>query len=862
MTGERRVPVSIVCVYNNPAVLGSCLARSIDLARADAPRVELIAIDNRDGRFPSAGAALNHGACKARHEVVVFVHQDVYLHSLPALEAAAGSLLDDPGVGLLGAVGTTSSGRVLGIVRDRVVMIGSSSDMTTPVDSIDEVLFMLRRADVLASPLTEDPELAWHAYAVEYAARERSRGRRVVTADVAITHNSMTVNLDRLAEAHARVAALYPGVVPLQTTCGVVRSADDRGGLRTLARRRRGLATWLGESRTARRLSRETSTAIEDIVLGDVRWGIDDALDLLGATGLDVVNVEPDPKRAWEVTELERRDLDVTARHLDRRDLPDVLGAREPGRALLFTGREDSWIPAVTARLRPEDRLVGLARDTGAWLLVADGAHRARTLWPSWRNRAVGTRRASSGSGRPRQRGRTPLRGRAAVRFWGAAVALSDLAPPGIRYGHLHPAARRFLQRPLPVLVALPGIAFEPDLPPAVDAPSDVTCVLVADHLDVGGVGRVVEMLALGLGAHGVRPVVLCPAEGERSGRLRARGIEVAVASDARTARDHLDRIQPDVIQTHSAPTFLVEASLETPGAAVVPVLHNTEIHYNREMWERAGALCARSAYVIAGSEVVRRFHLEHLPATPGESIVVVPNGAMPVGPLSPDLRAGARRALEKVVGVSLAETTVVVCLARYDSQKNITGLVASFLRAGDAGATLVVAGDPSDWLELHRAASVKAAHPAGDRVHLLGSSDAATLLAAADAFVLDSFFEGWPLATTEAVACGLPIIVSDTGGARELVARARPGSKRVANPTGPAEAVTDAAARRARRNALAQPNSEELAEALRRMAGWAREEGGGATGQDTSYLRMVAEHARIIRSVPAAVRERTGTDA
>ena len=46
-----------------------------------------------DGRFGSAGAALNDGARRARNGVVVFVHQDVYLHSLVALEEAAAALI-------------------------------------------------------------------------------------------------------------------------------------------------------------------------------------------------------------------------------------------------------------------------------------------------------------------------------------------------------------------------------------------------------------------------------------------------------------------------------------------------------------------------------------------------------------------------------------------------------------------------------------------------------------------------------------------------------------------------------------------------------------------------------------------------
>ena len=55
----------------------------------DNSAVEFLPVDNVDGRYRSAGAALNHGASMARNDVVVFVHQDVFLHSLAAVIRAA-----------------------------------------------------------------------------------------------------------------------------------------------------------------------------------------------------------------------------------------------------------------------------------------------------------------------------------------------------------------------------------------------------------------------------------------------------------------------------------------------------------------------------------------------------------------------------------------------------------------------------------------------------------------------------------------------------------------------------------------------------------------------------------------------------
>ena len=142
--------VSVVCVYNDLAVREECLDGSIQALSDEASDFEYLPIDNVNGTYSSAGAALNHGVSLARKDVVVFVHQDVFLHSLASLKRAAGQTRAE-GFGLMGAVGIRSDGRIVGRVRDRVVLLGEAVARPTEVDSVDEVLFMAPRSSCSTS---------------------------------------------------------------------------------------------------------------------------------------------------------------------------------------------------------------------------------------------------------------------------------------------------------------------------------------------------------------------------------------------------------------------------------------------------------------------------------------------------------------------------------------------------------------------------------------------------------------------------------------------------------------------------------------------------------------------------------------
>ena len=297
IAAPRRASVSVVCVFNDPEMRRACLDRSLE-AHGDEAEVEYLPIDNVDGSFATAGAALNHGASLASHDYLAFVHQDVYLHSLSALQAAADVLASDHGIGVLGALGIRGDGSLVGRIRDRVILLGESAKRPTDVDSLDELLFMVPRRVFEREQLSEAVELAWHAYAVDYGLRVGALGLRVCALDIPLTHNSLTVNLDRLDVAYGAIAANHPEALPLQTPGGLLTAASGHAAGGGFLRSHRWRYRWARESLAVHAARRAAGGGA--CVLGDIRRDIDDVLACEPSSPLLVVNLEHDPGFADE----------------------------------------------------------------------------------------------------------------------------------------------------------------------------------------------------------------------------------------------------------------------------------------------------------------------------------------------------------------------------------------------------------------------------------------------------------------------------------------------------------------------------------------------------------------------------------
>ncbi|MEM7014152.1 MAG: glycosyltransferase [Verrucomicrobiota bacterium] len=114
-------------------------------------------------------------------------------------------------------------------------------------------------------------------------------------------------------------------------------------------------------------------------------------------------------------------------------------------------------------------------------------------------------------------------------------------------------------------------------------------------------------------------------------------------------------------------------------------------------------------------------------------------------------------------------ETIVIGNSARFHPMKHQTQIVRALAKLPDVHAIIMGRGisDNPQLLELASELGVS------DRLHLLGHQDAVeSVYAALDIYCLSSqSVEGFPTAVAEAMACGVPAVVTDVGDAAEIVA-------------------------------------------------------------------------------------------
>ncbi len=175
----------------------------------------------------------------------------------------------------------------------------------------------------------------------------------------------------------------------------------------------------------------------------------------------------------------------------------------------------------------------------------------------------------------------------------------------------------------------------------------------------------------------------------------------------------------------------------------------------------------AAADIVTTVSNEVSRTLVEHF-HTPREKLVVVP--------------LGVNRYFRRVTDPLLLDATrykfdlkhpLVLAVGTQEPRKNHSGLIKAFYKAQkekNGPAMLAIAGN-TGWLYEETQQLVKELH-LEKKVRFLGrvtDHELVTLYSSADIFAFPSFFEGFGIPPIEAMACGAPVITSNTSSLPEV---------------------------------------------------------------------------------------------
>src|SRR5215207_523292 len=279
----------------------------------------------------------------------------------------------------------------------------------------------------------------------------------------------------------------------------------------------------------------------------------------------------------------------------------------------------------------------------------------------------------------------------------------------------------------------------------------------VISMTDVGPIGEKIRTLGMPVRALGMRRGVPNPL-----GLLRL----------ARWIRQN----PPHVVQTWMYQADLMGGLGARLGGGM-PVawgVHNTDLDARKVsrlkvLTVRACAWSSRllPTRIVCCSESTRNFHEEVGYAA--DKIIVIPNGS-DLATFKPD--SEARRSVREELGIREGQPLVGLA-ARFDPQKDHHNFVraAAMLHARLPDVNFVLCGDGITWQNPQLTEWIDAA---GVRsyFHLLGRrEDMPRLTAALDVVSSASYYgEAWPLAIGEAMACGVPCVVTNIGDSALMV--------------------------------------------------------------------------------------------
>jgi len=300
-----------------------------------------------------------------------------------------------------------------------------------------------------------------------------------------------------------------------------------------------------------------------------------------------------------------------------------------------------------------------------------------------------------------------------------------------------------------------------------------IRIVFVIPTLDQSGAERQLTLLAGGLSRDQYEPHVIALNRGGHYANVLAKqGIPVHVLGkrfrfDPLTwwrLRNLLHQLQPQILQSF---IFAANSYVRFPGicpSKTKVIVSERCVDVWKSDWQKSldRKLADRMHMMTANSDSVADFYRDEI-GIPDGRLTVIPNGV-------PNIDSAASGRLREELGLS-PDCRIIGFVGRLAPQKNLRDLVWGFHLLKQAAKTpvaLVIIGEGPQ-----RDSLAQFLTDLGTRelVHFMGHrDDASELMQDFNVFCLPSGFEGMSNSLMEAMACGIPSVVSDIAPNLELI--------------------------------------------------------------------------------------------
>jgi phosphatidylinositol alpha-1,6-mannosyltransferase len=159
----------------------------------------------------------------------------------------------------------------------------------------------------------------------------------------------------------------------------------------------------------------------------------------------------------------------------------------------------------------------------------------------------------------------------------------------------------------------------------------------------------------------------------------------------------------------------------------------------------------------------------------------VIPNGIHPDEIYLPNSKNELRAKLEKRIGASLQDITILVTVGRLVERKGVAWFISQVMSCLDTSYCYLVVGNGPEYKRIKELCTSR---ELGRRVFMLGEvkmEERNLIFNASDIFIMPNItvsgdLEGFGIVAIEAGSCGLPVIAAKTQGIRDAVLDGKTG--------------------------------------------------------------------------------------